>query len=110
MEDKEDPHPPFGQITIASTCNRDLRFNRMEENTITPETLYGWRLDVNHSKAAMEWLTFEEERLCRDTWWHVVMKNESSWKKFSWKQVMIAPTCGSASEYSMVEIRASIAF
>ena len=59
---------PFEQITIASACNRDLRLNRMQENTIASEPLYGWRLDVNHSKAAMEWLTFEEQQLRRDAW------------------------------------------
>ena len=40
----------------------------MEENTIASEILYGWRLDVNHFKAAMEWLTFEEQQLRRDAW------------------------------------------
>ena len=59
---------PFQQITIASACNRDSRLNRMEENTIASEPLYSWHLHVNHSKAAMEWLTFEEQQLHRDTW------------------------------------------
>ena len=45
---------PFEQITIASACNRDLCLNHMEENTIASKPLYGWRLDVNHSKAAIE--------------------------------------------------------
>ena len=75
----------FEQITIASAynqdlrlnrmeentiafSNQDLRLNRMEENTIASEPLYGWLLDVNHSKVAMEWLTFEEQLLRRDAW------------------------------------------
>ena len=58
----------FEQITITSACNQDLLLNRMEENTIAAEPLYSWRLDVNYFKAAMEWLTFEEQQLRRDAW------------------------------------------
>lgn len=32
---------PFSCMTIASACNRDLRQNRMEPNTIANEPLHG---------------------------------------------------------------------
>ena len=54
---------PFEQMTIASACNRDLRKNRMEPDTIASEPLHGWRRNTNHSKASMEWLYFVEETL-----------------------------------------------
>ena len=37
---------PFSCMTIASACNRDLRQNRMEPNTIASEPLHGWRLNT----------------------------------------------------------------
>lgn len=56
---------PFDHRTIASACNRDLRQNRMEANTIASEPLYGWRLNSNHSKVALEWLHWEDSQLSR---------------------------------------------
>lgn len=48
---------PLDHVTIASACNRDLRQNRLEENTIASEPLYGWRRKPrNQSGIAMEWL------------------------------------------------------
>lgn len=35
---------PFDHPTIASACNRDLRMNRMEKDTIASEPLLGWRI------------------------------------------------------------------
>ena len=32
---------PFDHMTIASACNRDLRKNRMEANTIASKPLHG---------------------------------------------------------------------
>ena len=54
---------PFEQMTIASACNRDLRRNRLEANTIASEPLHGWRLRTNHSKVSMEWLLWQEHQL-----------------------------------------------
>ena len=54
---------PFEQMTIASACNRDLRMNRMAPDTIAVEPLQGWRMTTNHSKAAMEWLLWQEHCL-----------------------------------------------
>ena len=56
---------PFDQMTIALACNRDLRQNRMEANTIASEPLHGWRLNSNHSKVALEWLCWEDVKLNR---------------------------------------------
>ena len=56
---------PFSCMTIASTCNHDLRQNRMEPNTIASEPLHGWRLTSNHSKVALEWLHWEDSKLHR---------------------------------------------
>ena len=49
--EKEAKFDPFSHITIASACNRDLRQNRMEANTIASEPLHGWRLKTNQSKS-----------------------------------------------------------
>ena len=49
---------PFDHITIASACNRDLRMNRMIPNSIASEPVRGWKNNINHSKVAMEWLTW----------------------------------------------------
>ena len=54
---------PFCCMTIASTCNRDLRQNRMEPNTIANEPLHGWRMQSNYSRASLEWLHWEDHRL-----------------------------------------------
>ena len=56
---------PFDQMTIASACNRDLRTNRMEANTIASEPLQGWRPSTNHSHVAMQWLRWVEAQLDR---------------------------------------------
>ena len=50
-------------MTIASACNRDLRQNRMEANTIASEPLHGWRLNINHSKVALEWFHWQNSKL-----------------------------------------------
>ena len=76
----------------------------MEENTIASEPLYGWRLDVNHSKAAMEWLTFEEQQLHRDAWLACSAEERKQLEE------IFLETCGSVSEYSMLGTRVSIAF
>ena len=49
---------PFEHISIASACNRDLRMNRMIPNSIASEPVRGWRNTTNHSKVALEWLTW----------------------------------------------------
>ena len=54
---------PFEQMTIASACNRDLRMNRMAPDTIAVEPLQGWHMTTNHSKAAMEWLLWQDHCL-----------------------------------------------
>ena len=61
---------PFEQMTIASACNRDLRMNRMAPDTIAVEVepLQGWRMTTNHSKAAMEWLLWQEHCLRQAEW------------------------------------------
>ena len=56
---------PFSCMTIASACNRDLRQNRMEPNTIASEPLHGWRLNTNHSNVSLEWLHWEDSKLGR---------------------------------------------
>ena len=50
---------PFSHITIASACNWDLRQNRMEADMIANKPLYGWRLNTNHSRVALEWLHWQ---------------------------------------------------
>ena len=45
---------PFDQMTIASACNRDLRTNRMEANTIASKPLQGWCPGTNHSHVAKQ--------------------------------------------------------
>ena len=61
--EKETKFNPFSHITIASACNRDLRQNRMEANTIASEPLYGWRLKTNQSKVAMEYLLWQQTQI-----------------------------------------------
>ena len=56
---------PFSCMTIASACNRDLRQNRMEPNTIASEQLHSWRLNTNHSRVLLEWLQWEDSKLHR---------------------------------------------
>ena len=56
---------PFSCMTIASACNRNLRQNRMEANTIASETLHGWRLNTNHSHVSLEWVHWEDSKLHR---------------------------------------------
>lgn len=54
---------PFDCITIAAACNQDLRKNRMILNSIASEPLHGWRSAINQSKAAKEWLTWQDHQL-----------------------------------------------
>ena len=54
---------PFGCMTIASACNRNLHQNRMEANTIAWEPLHGWGLNTNHSNVSLEWLHWEDSKL-----------------------------------------------
>ena len=56
---------PFSYMTIASACNRDLRQNRMEANTIASEPLHGWRINTNYSYVSLEWLHWEDSKLHR---------------------------------------------
>ena len=63
--EKETNFDPFNHITIASACNRDLRQNRMEANTIASEPLYGWQLKTNQSKVAMEYLLWQQSQISR---------------------------------------------
>ena len=56
---------PFSCMTIASSCNRDLRQNRMEPKPIASEPLHGWRLDTNHSHVSLEWSYWEDSKLNR---------------------------------------------
>ena len=59
---------PFDQMTIASACNRDLRMNRMQPNTIASEPLHGWRRKTNQSHKAFEWLYWTDRQLRTDHW------------------------------------------
>ena len=54
---------PFEHMTIASSCNRDLRMNRMIPNSIATEPLGGWRNRVNQSRVALEWLNWRDHQL-----------------------------------------------
>lgn len=54
---------PFDCITIAAACNRDLRENHMIKDSIASEPTYGWKLNMNQSLAAKEWLTWQENQL-----------------------------------------------
>ena len=54
---------PFDHVAIASACNRDLRQNRMEPNTIASEPLHRWRRLTNQSHVAREWLHWEDHCL-----------------------------------------------
>ena len=55
-------------MTIASACNRDLHMNRMAPDTIAVEPLQGWCMTTNYSKAAMEWLLWQEHCLQQAEW------------------------------------------
>ena len=59
---------PFEQMTIASACNRDLRMNRMQPNTIASEPLHGWRRKTNQSRKAFEWLYWTDRQVRHDYW------------------------------------------
>ena len=61
--EKETKFNPFCHITIASACNRDLRQNRMEADTIASEPLHGWPLKTNQSKVAMEYLIWQQSQI-----------------------------------------------
>ena len=50
---------PFSHITIASACNWDLHQNCKEADMIANKPLYGWRLNTNHSRVALEWLHWQ---------------------------------------------------
>ena len=55
---------PFGHITIASACNRDLRMNRMIPNSIASEPTRGWKKNnINQSLPALHWLTWCDHQL-----------------------------------------------
>lgn len=58
--EKEAKFNPWNHITIASACNRDLRQNRMQPNTVASEPLYGWSMNTNQSNVALEWLHWQE--------------------------------------------------
>ena len=52
---------PFEQMTMASACSRYLRMHCLPLDTIASEPLLGWRGRVNHSKASMEWLMWQDQ-------------------------------------------------
>ena len=47
---------PFEKITLTSACNHHLRLNRTIRDSIASEPLRGWKLQINQSIAAKEWL------------------------------------------------------
>ena len=58
--------------TIASACNLFWRRDVIPENTIAIEPLNGWRgANVNQSKAALEWLCYEDFKLGENRLRHV---------------------------------------
>ena len=59
---------PFEQMTIALACNRYLRMHCLTPETNASEPLFGWRGHVNHSKIAIEWLTWYNDRLQTERW------------------------------------------
>ena len=61
--EKESEFNSFDNMAITLACNRDLRQNCMEPNTIASEPLYGWRMKTNHSKVTLEWLHWQEHCL-----------------------------------------------
>ena len=56
---------PFQHTTIASACSRDLRKSRLKTTTIASEPVTGWRLQSNHSLAALQWLEWQGRQLGR---------------------------------------------
>ena len=50
-------------MTIASTCNSDLRMNRLIPNSIASEPVGGWRNRVNQSRVALDWLNWRDHQL-----------------------------------------------
>ena len=74
---------PFEQMTIASACNRDLRMNCMEENTIASEPLHGWRMTTKHSKTAMEWLLWQENCLRQTEWLNLTEDEQQQHEKLA---------------------------
>lgn len=58
--------------TIASACNLFWRRDLIPEDTIAIEPLNGWRrANVNQSKAALEWLCYEDFKLGENRLRHV---------------------------------------
>ena len=54
-------------VTIASACNLYWRREHLESDCIAVEPLQGWRgAQVNQSKAAFQWLYFEEHQIPKD--------------------------------------------
>ena len=50
-------------ITIAQACGMAYRRNWMPKNTIAVQPLHGRRPTHNHSRAALEWLCWQEHKL-----------------------------------------------
>ena len=63
--------------TIASSCNLFWRRVLLPEDTIAIEPLKGWRgANFSHSKAALEWLFFEDFKLGPNRLRHVRNRGE----------------------------------
>ena len=56
---------PFEHITIASTCNHDLRMNGMIPKSIASEPVNGWRNRINQSRVDLEWLNWCDHQRCQ---------------------------------------------
>ena len=60
-------NPMAQYVTIASACNLYWRREHLEPDCIAVEPLQGWRgTNVNHSKAAFQWLYFRESQIPKD--------------------------------------------
>ena len=55
-------------VTIASACNLYWRREHLEPDCFAVEPLQGWRgANINQSKAAFQWLYFEEHQIPKDS-------------------------------------------
>ena len=64
-------------MTITLACNRELQMNRMVENSIASEPLCGSRNNINQSKVALEWLSWQEHLLQKQAYMDIAKDHKA---------------------------------
>ena len=64
-------------MTITLACNRKLQMNRMVENSIASEPLCGSRNNINQSKVALEWLSWQEHLLQKQAYMDIAKDHKA---------------------------------